>query len=151
MSGEELNGPRPPIRWAKAATPPADTASTGADVEGQIFETRRVDTSTTSPNCISCNRPVWPDASLTDAVRSVLREAGYLMPDEDVEIISDWLAAHDAATAERVRRETAEGIAFLMSGVGSHREPCRLPDTPCLCGVCEFREEAAQIAREQGR
>ena len=38
---------------------------------------------------------------------------------------SDWLAAHDAATADRVRRETAEAQRCGgCKGQGSHRRHC---------------------------
>lgn len=32
-----------------------------------------------------------------------------------------------------------------MGGIGSHVDPCRLPDTPCLCGVCGARSDARAL------
>lgn len=52
-----------------------------------------------------------------------------------------------ARHTERAVNEALTEAAIQMSGVGSHRDPCRLPDTPCLCGVCDFREEAARKIR----
>lgn len=48
----------------------------------------------------------------------------------------------ESPLAERVK-----ALAVAMSGVGEHRDPCRLPDTPCLCGVCDFRVEAVALVR----
>jgi hypothetical protein len=44
-------------------------------------------------------------------------------------------------------KELSESLAVAMSGVGTHRDPCRIPDTPCLCGLVDFRTEAAALVR----
>ena len=64
----------------------------------------------------------------------------------------DFAAALAASPAMRdllaeVRAEVLRHAARGMSGIGAHRDPCRLPDTPCLCGVCDFREEASAWLR----
>lgn len=36
-------------------------------------------------------------------------------------------------------------LSVAMSGIGSHADPCRLPDTHCLCGVVSAREDARAL------
>lgn len=54
------------------------------------------------------------------------------------------------AQGEREHRASAlEDAVVMMGGVGAHRPPCRLPDTSCLCGVCDDRAEAMQALRDR--
>lgn len=101
---------------------PADTASTGADVEA-LDELAALELA----------EEIWEDEP-TDAEQLLMQRV----------LTSDWLAAHDAAMAERVRRETAEGIAAAIEADANGPRP----------GSTNHRAYAghfASIAREQAR
>jgi hypothetical protein len=87
-----------------------------------------------------------------DTVMNVRSEA------RDIAVAIDRaLASHDAATADRVRRETAEGIAaaieakYLGPNSGRGYDGREAPDAHCRNAYDEGLETAATIAREAGR
>lgn len=153
MSGEEhtheTGGAWHVTRWVvpgcPACTPLADTASTGADVEARFVSSAQE----------MLGRD-FVDAILTDVfqgkrdhlrehmlgmVAKVSRRHPWPYFEECVESeVQRRLAAHDAATADRVRRETAEGIARAIEANCLH-----YGDEACCCN------DAARVAREQGR
>jgi hypothetical protein len=117
-------------RWHCSTNhPPADTASTGADVEalGTFL------------------------AGLVDgAVDELAQEIA----------TSDWLAAHDAATADRVRRETEEHwakVTVMRDGAAIREAAERAWDEGWTYAFDDHGPmngnpyRRARIAREQGR
>lgn len=113
--------------------PPADTASTGAGVEALA----RVLHDWVGGCCVERFEACVFDGTVAreEAARLLAYPA-----------MRDMLAAHDAATAERVRRETAEGIAAAIEAVG-----IKHPNQPCECRGCSAFRYAISIAREQAR
>jgi hypothetical protein len=69
-------------------------------------------------------------------------------------LASDWLASHDAATADRVRQETAEGIAAAIERLPltvTSPDPIDGRDHIYPRAAEQLRADAARIAREAGR
>lgn len=66
-----------------------DTSQASAEGYGARIE--RDAEPASQPHCVTCSRPMW-SPSLISEIRGALREAGYLMPDSDVEIIANRLA-----------------------------------------------------------
>lgn len=113
-------------------TPPADTASTGADVEALA----RVLHDWVGGCCVERF-----DACVFDGT-GAREEAARLLA---YPAMRDMLAAHDAATAERVRRETEEGIAAAC------KHPAGQVAKAAGLTCCVRCSQAAAIARGQGR
>lgn len=110
---------------------------TGADVEVLLSEHHwGDDTAMVGHHAMQCGCG-WKD---NDANIYALRARH---DQHRAEALSDWLAAHDAATAERVRRETAEGIAAAIEGAPDMTFRSSLDRT--------IAADIAYAAREQAR
>lgn len=75
---------------------------------------------------------------LTEAERVLGLDVSASMPGR-------WYAEEVVEAIVAARLASVEALAVALSGVGSHRYWCRLPDEPCSCGLCDFRAEAAAL------